>query len=117
SDETHYSLGLFYQNRAKNLLAMKEYQKAIDLNANHYLAYYNAGNILADDGNFTSAIDHFEICIRLKDDFAKAYGRIGQCFEMLKKNDLALQNYKNCLQIDPNIAYAKEGITRLGYFQ
>ena len=27
SDEAHYALGLFHQNRAKDLLAMKEYQK------------------------------------------------------------------------------------------
>ena len=49
-------LGSGYQKMGDNTLAMKNYQKAIDINAGHFLAYYNAGNILASDGNYTSAI-------------------------------------------------------------
>ena len=93
---------------------MKNYQNAIDINAQHFLAYYNAGNILASDGNYTSAIDHFEICLRLKEDFAKAYNRIGQCFELLKITDKAIENYLKCFEIDPNFALAKDGLVRLG---
>jgi tetratricopeptide (TPR) repeat protein len=93
---------------------MKNYQNAIDINAQHFLAYYNAGNILASDGNYTSAIDHFEICLRLKEDFVKAYNRIGQCFELLKVSDKAIENYLKCLEIDPNFALAKDGLVRLG---
>ena len=93
---------------------MKNYQKAIDINSQHFLAYYNAGNILAADENYTSAIDHFEICLRLKPDLAKAYNRIGQCFELLSTYNKAIENYLKCLEIDPNFALAKEGLVRLG---
>ena len=58
--------------------------------------------------------DHFEICLRLKEDFAKAYNRIGQCFELLKVSDKAIENYLKCLEIDPNFALAKDGLVRLG---
>ncbi|HBN03110.1 MAG TPA: hypothetical protein DD396_03610, partial [Bacteroidetes bacterium] len=85
-----------------------------DLNATHYYAYYNAGNILAEEGKYNEALNHFEICVKLKEDFAKGYNRMGQCFELQKKNELAVQNYNRCLQIDPNFALAKEGLTRLG---
>ena len=93
---------------------MDDYQRTIDLNATHYYAYYNAGNILAEEGKYIEALNHFEICVKLKEDFAKGYNRMGQCFELQKKNELAMQNYNRCLQIDPNFALAKEGLTRLG---
>jgi tetratricopeptide (TPR) repeat protein len=72
------------------------------------------GNILASQGNFIKAIDHFEICLRLSPNSAKTYNRIGQCFELLGKKDQAIVNFEKCLQIDPNFAPAKEGLTRLG---
>ena len=93
---------------------MKDYQKTIDANPASFNAYYNAGNILATNGDYKKAIQHFEVCVRLIPEVAKSYNRIGQCMELQGNEIKATENYRKCLQIDPNFEAAKDGLARLG---
>ena len=94
--------------------AMEDYQKTIEVNPTSFNAFYNAGNILAKRTNYKKAILHFEMCIRFAPQVAKPYNRIGQCMELLGESDKAIENYRKCLQIDPNFALAKDGLARIG---
>ena len=65
--------GLFLQNSGEFELAMADYQRTIDENPRHYSAYYNAGSILAMNGNIAKALEHFKLTVQFKNDHAKAY--------------------------------------------
>ena len=108
SDEARYGLGLLYQRLGNYDSAVVEYQKTIDLNAQHYFAYYNTGYIMFSQNNWDRAIEHFRIAIKFAPEFAKAHYMLGLSNEGKGNPDQAAVHYERCLQADPNFEAAKQ---------
>ncbi|MFV0522700.1 MAG: tetratricopeptide repeat protein [Mangrovibacterium sp.] len=60
-----------YENDYKAIL--KDYDKAIKLNADFPFAYYNKGYVLCRMGEYEEALNYFELAVQKQPDMAEAY--------------------------------------------
>ncbi|MFT5512418.1 MAG: tetratricopeptide (TPR) repeat protein [Bacteroidia bacterium] len=113
SDEAYYAIGLIYQKMGLKDSAILNYQKTIDINAQHYFAYYNTGYIMLDGNNYDRAIEHFRIAVKFAPEFAKGHYMLGLSHESKELYDMAAAHYTKCLQVDPNFDLAKQALIRI----
>ncbi|MFT5724752.1 MAG: tetratricopeptide (TPR) repeat protein [Bacteroidia bacterium] len=113
SDEAYYAIGLIYQKMGQFDSAIINYQKTIDINAQHYFAYYNTGYIMLDGNNYDRAIEHFRIAVKFAPEFAKGHYMLGLSHESKGLLDMAASHYNKCLQVDPNFDLAKQALIRI----
>lgn len=60
-----------------------------------------------------AAVEDCKEAIKLDPQFSKAYRRLGAAYTAMKSNDLAIEAYKKCLQIDSSDASAKSSLESL----
>ncbi|MCX7696612.1 MAG: OmpA family protein [Bacteroidales bacterium] len=66
------------------------------------IMYYRKGLQHFDEGNWINALDLFSKAIEKSKNFYEAYVMRGNCFEILREFDLAIQDYEKALSIDQN---------------
>jgi tetratricopeptide (TPR) repeat protein len=81
--------------------AIRDYTRALEVDANNAYAYYNRGISHDRNGDYMQAIDDFSAAIRLLPTNADFYHNRGFCYR--KKNDFeaAVKDYTRALEIDP----------------
>lgn len=85
--------------------AIKDYDKAIELNPNNHIAYNNRGytyNVMAD---YQSAIPDFEKAMALEEDFAYALNNIGFAKIKLGFKDEGLADLKKSMTLNGQNSY------------
>ncbi|MBT8519238.1 tetratricopeptide repeat protein [Polynucleobacter paneuropaeus] len=85
--------------------ALDFYQKAITLEPNAHIAYFNRALLFKDMGKPNESIKDLGEVIRLKPDFAGAHKTRANIFKEGKRYQLAVNDYAKTLEIDPNILY------------
>jgi len=77
------------------------FQRALEISPEDPSAAYNVGEIFFANQKTDDAIAYFELAIKIKSDWAKAYHRLGLVY--LNKGDpvKALENLKKFLELDP----------------
>lgn len=66
--------------------------KAIELSPRMAFAYYNKGNVLAELGDFTSALMAYNKAIEMKPDFGEAYYNRGYVYFQIGDHDKGVVN-------------------------
>lgn len=84
--------------------AISDYSKAIDINPNYLLAYYNRGLAWINKEDYDKAIKDYDKAIEIDPNCAYAYADKASIERGLKKYDEAIENYNKAINIDPNIA-------------
>lgn len=69
-----------------------DYDKVISLSPRNPFAYFNKGNLLADLGDYTSALMAFNKAIEIKPDFGEAYYNRGYVYFQLGNHDRGVEN-------------------------
>ncbi len=70
-------------------------------------AHNNLGLALADQGQLTEAIQHYELGLKLKPDYADAQNNLGNALVTQGKPAEAIPHYQRALQINPHFAKAQ----------
>ena len=97
------------QARGRSQEAIAEYGKAIELNADFSIAYYNRGTVLWSLGKFDEALADFDIVIEQAPHFADGLARHG-CVQAYRGDfDEALRDCEAALAIDPDCDVALSG--------
>ncbi len=78
--------------QAETRAIIADLDKAIELAPDLTFAYFNKGNILADNGDYTSALAAFNRAIELKPDFGEAYYNRGYVYFQLGNRELGVEN-------------------------
>ena len=65
----------------------------------HFKAWYNLGRLHMEIGDFERAINDFSHATSIKDDYAKTFDLIGECFSRLGKEEEAELNWTIAEQI------------------
>jgi len=79
------------------------FNHALQVTKNNYLAHYNLGYALKDQGKTEEALSEFREAVRIRPSFAAAHNSIGIILEMYyKKYDEAIYHYQSCLIIEPD---------------
>lgn len=114
SVEALYNKGLLFQNEEKYLDAFEIYDEIIAIDSSSYFAYYNKGYILLiSDSSYTGAIEEFEKSLLYYPYYIQAFYNIGLCYENLDELEMAEENYKKALKIDPQYEAAARGLSRI----
>ncbi len=96
--------------------ALKEYQKALDVNRNSSLAHYRIGVLFFKQNNFQSAANEFRAAINgdLEPRWTEVWSHVnlGKIFDVTGQRDRAVNEYKQAIRTHDNTAGAQEEAAR-----
>lgn len=102
--------------RALDLAGVKEgavltYQKAIEIEANHFESHHNLANIYAETGKCLLAIDEYNKALSLVPNLPESLIGIGKCYKILGDYEKAVLYLKHALEARPSDgAYRELGL-------
>lgn len=115
STEALYAKAKLLQDLDKVEEAIGYYQRILTIDSLHTYSLYNLGALeLNFKKNTTKAATFFTKAITINPTYAEAYFARGVCYQELKENQKAYQDYNTCLQLKPNYGPAVEGLNSLG---
>lgn len=92
--------------------ALKEYQKALEVNQNSSLAHYRIGELFFKQNNYQSAANEFRSCINgdLDPKWTEVWAHVnlGKIFDVTGQRDRAVNEYKQAIRTHDNTAGAQE---------
>jgi tetratricopeptide (TPR) repeat protein len=83
--------------------AREEYETALELDREHFLAAYNLGMLWESEGSPRRAITAYRKAIARKPGFPAAHFRLGRLYEQRGWNRMAIAEYARALRIDPGM--------------
>jgi aminopeptidase N len=96
--------------------ALREYQKALDVNRNSSLAHYRIGELFFKQNNFQSAANEFRAAINgdLVPKWTEVWSHVnlGKIFDVTGQRDRAVNEYKQAIRTHDNTAGAQEEAAR-----
>ena len=111
--------GYFFRGNAKGGLkqydeAIKDYDKAIELNSEVAVIYNNRGNAKNELDQYIEAIKDFDRAIELDPKHDLAYYNRGNTKDELELHEEAIKDYDKVIELDPNdaAAYYNRGIAK-----
>lgn len=96
--------------------ALREYQKALEVNRNSSLAHYRIGELFFKQNNFQSAANEFRAAINgdLEPKWTEVWSHVnlGKIFDVTGQRDRAVNEYKQAIRTHDNTAGAQEEAAR-----
>jgi tetratricopeptide (TPR) repeat protein len=96
--------------------ALREYQKALEVNRNSSLAHYRIGELFFQQHNFQSAANEFRAAINgdLDPKWTEVWSHVnlGKIFDITGQRDRAVNEYKQAIRTHDNTAGAQEEAAR-----
>lgn len=92
----------------RNSVAM--YEHTVHVTNNNYLAHYNLGGAVFNQGNLDRAIHHFSEAVRIKPSYVRARLNLGRSLALQGKPDEAIAQYNEALRIEPDYADAHNNL-------
>jgi len=86
--------------------AIKNYNKAIGINADYWQAHANLSMLLAQIGDDKLAIEHAKISVEIVPSIAELHDNLGSIYRLTGHYNDALSSYSEALSIDPNLLSA-----------
>lgn len=115
---SRYNLGIIYEKKAHNDIAIKEFRNAItkssEIPKSHTaLAYYKIGRLYLKKDLYDEAIMNFEQAVKLNPDFYEVYNDLGIAYGKKGLIDKAINEFQVSLKINPDyaVAHYNMGIT------
>jgi tetratricopeptide (TPR) repeat protein len=102
----YFNFGNNYTELKKYDQAIKNYQKAIDLDPKYTSAYSNMGFVLNNQRKYKEAVELLNKAIELDPKNSQSYNNKGYAFKELKRYDEALAAYLKVIEIDPKNSLA-----------
>lgn len=99
-------LAAIYLQKKQSEIALKYFDKALQINKKHPATLFDRGNALRDLIRLDEALASYEEALRIKPDFADAYYNRGDVLRALKRLDGSLASYDEALRIKPDFAEA-----------
>lgn len=104
--ELYICRGNVWYNKKEYNEAISDYNKAIEINPNYALAFYNRGFVWIFREEYDKAIEDYNKAIEIDPNDVSAYVIKGSIFRAMKEYDKAIENYNKAIEIDSNYANA-----------
>jgi tetratricopeptide (TPR) repeat protein len=75
---------------------------ALACTTDNYVAHFNLGNVLRQEGKMDEAIPHYQKAVLIRPDYAQAHNNLGKALLLKGKVDEAISHFQNALQIRPD---------------
>jgi tetratricopeptide (TPR) repeat protein len=105
--QSYYRLGVIYEARGDQVLALENYRRALDLDQSIVPAHVNLGILLSRRGEFDEGGAHLAEAVRRDSTYDKALYNLGLVYTERGKNDSALVMFDEALAVNPAYALAK----------
>lgn len=79
-------------------------ERALAVTKDNFLAHNNFGVVLADNGKYGIAIDHYRRAVAIKPHYARAYSNLGAALALNGQFEEAIQNLEKALSLRPSDA-------------
>ena len=98
----------------RNLIAL--YTATLKKNPGCWMAHYNLGIVLSEQGKTDQAIDHYRRAVTLRPDYAEAHYNLGRLLVEQGRLDDAIAHYEEAVEINPSDPEAQNnlGVTLFG---
>ncbi len=83
-------------------LAIKNWQKAIQIKPNYFVGYNNIGKAFLNLNKYQSALENFNKTIEINPNFFEAYNNKGNVLTRLNKPNDAIENYNKAINLKPD---------------
>jgi protein O-mannosyl-transferase len=92
------------------------YTATLQKNPRCWMAHYNLGIVLSEQGKADQAIDHYRQALDLRPDYAEAHYNLGRLLVEQGQSDEAITHYERAVAINPADAEAQNnlGVTLFG---
>jgi tetratricopeptide (TPR) repeat protein len=110
SYEALYSKGLYLQKNQQYKDALIHYERVVDINTGHKLAYYNMAYINLLFENFSSAMAYADDVIEIDPTYDNAYYLKGLCLDIQDDKAGAVALYEKTLEVNPENPLAKKAL-------
>lgn len=104
--EGYEQLGLAYYRIKDSAEALRNYEKAIQLNSGRAVTYSNMGIIFFEKKDYTKAFELYQKAVSLDTNFADGYFNLGSMYGMQGKYELAIENFQKAIRLNPANAQA-----------
>jgi tetratricopeptide (TPR) repeat protein len=85
-------------------LAKKHFFRALEINPEYSLAYYELAHHSEQNGDLNEAKIHFQKATDIEQNFVEAYFHLARICTNPSEYDQAFRNYETALEIEPNMA-------------
>ena len=100
--ESLMGLALTYKELGEIDVAVDHLEKALELEYEDKLIYYNLGNIYEESMQHALAIQNYDMAIKFDGDFIDAFVNRGTSWYNLGEMEQAINDFKNALKINPH---------------
>ncbi len=107
-----YGLGLHFQENQLFEKAIENYKNALSIEKNKN-AYYNIAYCYLKMNFPDKAIDFFSKVINIDPSYVLAYYGRGYSYSLMKQNQLAIEDYKFCLMLEPGFEDARNELEKI----
>lgn len=111
--EALYARGILVQRQGYPDSALADYDKILSITSDHFDATYNTGYVHLLQERYDDAVAWFSKALEISYNDHRAIYNRGLAYEMRGDKDLAQQDYRNALKIEPGFDLALQGINRL----
>lgn len=105
--------GVSNLNLNKPEKALKDFNRAIEIDPTRANAYVGRGNTLSTLGRYKEALKDYDIAIEIDPKVANAYVNRGSAYSHLAQYEKAIADYEKGLELDPKIDDPPSFVKRL----
>jgi tetratricopeptide (TPR) repeat protein len=112
--EAFFIKGLYYSYISEKQKAIPFFDKCLDLDYTYLPGYLEKGVALYDMKRYEEALLVFDRAVTVQNIFDEGYYWLGRCYEKMKDNNAAIDNYRTALLYNPDYVEAKDALGKLG---
>jgi tetratricopeptide (TPR) repeat protein len=101
---THYQLGLMYQTLKKFGDSIRAYKKAVEIRPMDPEANMNLAIVYSQNGQPMDGVKYAQAAVSGGQDNAAAHANLGAIYAQLGHSDLAIDEYKRAIELDPKLS-------------
>jgi len=102
----HNISGAFHKSKGQLELAVKKFEKAINLKSNYAEAHYNLGVSLAELGHTKKSIESYKNAINIKHEYPDAHNNLGNIYLEMSEFKLSIDHFEWAVAFKPDFAEA-----------
>lgn len=108
--QAHSKRGLIYLEQGQYGQAVKNFNRALELEPSYAEAYYGLGRVNYDRQRFAEAIDQIKLAIRYDPQFTLAHALLGMIYSTQGKYSQAVKHFEQAMKLDKRLAEAYHGL-------
>ncbi len=97
----HMNAGICAKNQNKTDVAIREFEKSLNINPDIAKIWYNYGNLYFDNNKFAEAVEKYEVAIQRNSQYGNAWHNLTICYYELSNRTEFLRSLDSAVRLNP----------------